>query len=188
VWGGVALILLDHTNPLLWICAIVLLLPALLIQPIFRVLDRCSVRLLGHRGARGRWWAHRIRSVRLSLDSVSRSRGRFTIAAVSSVLMWGSVWLYTWLLVQGIGYQWKFSVVFTGACGAAAANIIPVSLIANVGTLEAGWTAVLVTLGIHVQDAAASGVAIHFWGLVFAAIFGSLGWAAVQLHGSETES
>ncbi|MCP4900875.1 MAG: hypothetical protein GY906_28240, partial [bacterium] len=47
VWGGVALILLDHTNPLLWICAIVLLLPALLIQPIFRVLDRCSVRLLG---------------------------------------------------------------------------------------------------------------------------------------------
>ena len=51
----------------------------------------------------------------------------------------------------------------------------------DLGTLEAGWTAAFTALGVPLQEAAASGLAAHLWGLLFAAFFGVLGWAALTV-------
>lgn len=95
--------------------------------------------------------------------------------------MWGLQWLVAWVLLAAMGYEWPFVSVAAGAAAAAAANLLPFNLIGNLGTLEAGWTAAFSALGVPVKVAAASGLAAHIWGLVFAAVFGILGWMAVSI-------
>jgi uncharacterized membrane protein YbhN (UPF0104 family) len=75
-----------------------------------------------------------------------------------------------------MGYRWPPTHVVAGASAAAVANLLPFNLVGNLGTLEAGWTAAFTALGIPIQTAAASGLAAHLWGLVFAAFFGLIGW------------
>jgi len=94
--------------------------------------------------------------------------------------MWGLQWSVAWILLVAMGYRWPFVTVTAGASAAAVANLLPFNLIGNLGTLEAGWTAAFVALGVPVQMAAASGLAAHLWGLIFAAFFGVLGWAALS--------
>jgi hypothetical protein len=93
--------------------------------------------------------------------------------------MWGLVWAYTWMLLQAMGYDWPPTAVVAGSSAASLANLLPVNLVANLGTLEAGWTAAFTTLGMAVEDAAASGLAAHLWALVLAAVFGAMGWAVL---------
>ena len=73
-----------------------------------------------------------------------------------------------------------------GASAAAVTNLLPFNLFGNLGTLEAGWTAAFAALGIPVQTAAASGLAAHLWGLIFAAFFGVVGWAALSFTGGRS--
>jgi uncharacterized membrane protein YbhN (UPF0104 family) len=79
-----------------------------------------------------------------------------------------------------MGHSWSFVTVAAGASIAALANLLPFNLIGNLGTLEAGWTAAFVALGVPLDVAAATGLAAHLWGLVFAAVFGAVGWAVLS--------
>jgi hypothetical protein len=80
-----------------------------------------------------------------------------------------------------MGWDWPVLRVVAGSAAASVANLVPVNLVANLGTLEAGWTAAFTALGVPVEDAAASGVAAHLWALLFAGGYGAAGWAAVAL-------
>jgi uncharacterized membrane protein YbhN (UPF0104 family) len=75
-----------------------------------------------------------------------------------------------------MGHRWPPVEVAAGASIAAVANLLPLNLFANLGTLEAGWTAAFTALGIPLQTAAATGLAAHIWGLVFAAVYGTVAW------------
>jgi hypothetical protein len=79
-----------------------------------------------------------------------------------------------------MGQLWSPQVVVAGDSAAAAANLLPVNLVANLGTLEAGWTAAFTALGVPLGLAAATGLAAHLWGLVFAAAFGTVAWVALS--------
>ena len=98
--------------------------------------------------------------------------------------MWGLQWSVAWLLLAAMGHTWPIMKVAAGASAAAVANLLPFNLIGNLGTLEAGWTAAFVALGVPIQVAAASGLAAHLWGLIFAAFFGAIGWAALTMKRS----
>jgi uncharacterized membrane protein YbhN (UPF0104 family) len=71
--------------------------------------------------------------------------------------------------------------VVAGSAAAAVANLLPFNLVGNLGTLEAGWTAAFAALGVPLQVAAATGLAAHLWGLIFAAFFGLLAWMILSL-------
>ena len=60
-----------------------------------------------------------------------------------------------------------------GATAATVATLIPVNILGNIGTLEAGWTAGFAALGIPLETAAATGVAVHLWSLLVAAAVGA---------------
>ena len=76
-----------------------------------------------------------------------------------------------------MGYRWPAAHVVAGSAVASLANLLPVNLIGNLGTLEAGWTAAFVALGVPPHVAAATGLAWHLWALLFAAVYGALAWA-----------
>jgi uncharacterized membrane protein YbhN (UPF0104 family) len=137
---------------------------------------RCATRMLAPRGRRGRRWARRVRRLARTVTAVAERPGRLAGAAAASVTMWGGVWLSTWLLLVAIGFRWPPANVIAGSAVASLANLVPVNLVANLGTLEAGWTAAFVALGVPLADAAATGLATHLWALVLHAVFGLLGW------------
>lgn len=177
VWCGIAVLaVLGLSEPLAVVASTVLILPALLLPMTVAGVDRFAARVLAPRGVAGRRWARRIRRVRDELERIRRQPGRMLAAAVISIVMWGLQWVVVGLLLLAIGYRWPPVDVVAGSSAAAVANLLPFTIMGGFGTLEAGWTAAFTALGIPLQEAAASGFATHLWGLIFAALFGLIGW------------
>jgi uncharacterized protein (TIRG00374 family) len=182
IWCGTAvLIVRGLTEPLALVISLLLVVPPLLLPMTVAAIDRLALLILARRGVRGRRWARRIRKVRREFDALARRPRRLAIAALASIAMWGLHWAATWTLLAAMGFRWPPGEVVTGAAAAAAANLLPFNIIGNVGTLEAGWTAAFTALGVPLRVAAATGLAAHFWGLIFAAAFGLLAWAILTL-------
>lgn len=185
VWCGAAILALRGLGePMALVLATLLIVPTLLLPATMRSADRVATRWLAPRGAGGRRWTRRLRRVRGEIESLRARPTRLWGAFATSLLMWGLQWSVAWLLLAAMGHTWPVMIVAAGASAAAVANLLPFNLVGNLGTLEAGWTAAFVALGIPMQVAAASGLAAHLWGLVFAAFFGVLGWAVLSLRGS----
>jgi uncharacterized protein (TIRG00374 family) len=180
VWAGVALVAVCGLDqPLALVGAGALLLPALLLPRCVAVADRLAQATLGRGGTRARSWALTVHRLAESISVLAQRPGRLAAAAACSLAMWAAVWAMTWLLLAAMGFVWPLPMVVAGSAVASVANLLPLNLIANLGTLEAGWTAAFRALGIPLAEAAATGVAAHLWALVIAAAFGAVAWAVV---------
>jgi uncharacterized membrane protein YbhN (UPF0104 family) len=147
-----------------------LVLPLALLLPTLRWADAAA-------GRHGGLWADRVHRVRASLEAARSRPLRLSGAAAACLAMWASQWILTWWLLAAMGHRWPAGDVVVGAAAASLANLLPVNLVANLGTLEAGWTAAFAALGVAPETAAATGLAAHLWALVFAALLGAVGWA-----------
>jgi len=182
VWAGASALLVAGLGaPVAGAAAAALLLPALLLPVAVALVDRLALRCLAPRGPRGRRWTLRVRRLRRALEDLGRRPGRLAAAALSSLALWGSTWAYTWLLLVAIGHRWPVAEVVAGSAVASLSNLLPVNLVANLGTLEAGWTAAFSALGVPVDQAAATGLACHLWALAFAALLGGVGWIGLGM-------
>jgi len=178
LWAGVAVVaILGPLHPLAAVAAACLVVPPLLLPVTLGVVDRLALVCLARRGQRGRRWARRVRRVRLSVDALRRRPGRLAAATAASVAMWAALWALAWFLLAGMGYRWPVAHVVGGSAVASLANLLPVNLIGNLGTLETGWTAAFIALGVPPDVAAATGLASHLWALLFAAVYGAAAWA-----------
>lgn len=179
-WAGAALLLLGGLEgPLVPVAIAALLGPPLLLPAALAGADRLAFCLLAPRGRRGRRWARWVRRLHQAMVEVRQRPLRLLAAATASLLMWGAVWTFTWMLLLAMGFAWPLDKVVAGSAAASLANLIPLNLIANLGTLEAGWTAAFKALGFSVEEAAASGLAAHLWALAFAAVYGAGAWLIV---------
>ena len=93
------------------------------------------------------------------------------------------LWALAWFLLAAMGHRWPAANVVAGSAAASLSNLLPVNVIGNLGTLEAGWTAAFTALGVPVSVAAATGLASHIWALIFAAIFGAIAWLVITRSG-----
>jgi uncharacterized protein (TIRG00374 family) len=185
IWCGAAVLAVFGFNePIALAVSVLLVAPSLLLPKLVTVLDRLAVRILAPRGARGRRWARRIHGLRREFEGLVGRPTRLLIAAVASLAMWGLHWAATWTLLASMGFRWPGGTVIVGAASAAIANLLPFNIIGNLGTLEAGWTAAFTALGVPLQTAAATGLAAHLWGLIFAALFGLVAWVALARNRS----
>ena len=107
---------------------------------------------------------------------------RLAAAVAASLAMWAALWALAWFLLAAMGYRWEPMTVVAGSAAASIANLLPFNLVGNLGTLEAGWTAAFVALGVPVEVAAATGFASHLWALLFAASFGGLSWVVLAMR------
>jgi uncharacterized protein (TIRG00374 family) len=183
VWGGISILVIwgfDH--PVALLIALCFLIPPLLLPVVLRVFERLALRCLAVRGRRGRRWTRRIRRVRLSVADLSERPGRLLAAFAASVVMYGLLWLGGWLLVTATGFDWPPIHVAAASVAASLSTLLPFNLIGNLGTLEAGWTAVFTVLGVPLDVAAATGLVTHLWSLLFAAVYGLIAWALLELR------
>jgi uncharacterized protein (TIRG00374 family) len=181
-WCGAAVLALrGFHGPLAIMVSLVLLLPSLLLPVTLRAGDRVALRCFAPRGLWGRRWTRRIRRVRYEVDGLLARPYRLVAAALMSVVMWGFQWTVAWNLLVAMGHRWPPTSVVAGSAASAVANLLPFNLVGNLGTLEAGWTAAFTALGVPLQVAAATGVATHLWGLIFAAFFGLAAWVTLEV-------
>jgi uncharacterized protein (TIRG00374 family) len=181
IWSGLAVLAVrGFREPLAIVVSLALFLPSLLLPVSLAAADRFALRCFASRGMRGRRWARRVRRVRHEIKGLLRRPFRLILAVITSVVMWGLQWAVAWILLVAMGHRWPPTTVVAGSAAAAVANLLPFNLVGNLGTLEAGWTAAFTALGVPLQLAAATGVAAHLWGLIFAAFFGLAGWAALS--------
>lgn len=177
LWCGAAVLTVRGvTETWALLVSALLLAPSALLPLTLAAADRLALRLLAPRGQGGRRWARRIRRVRREVQELLRHPIRLLAAVFVSLVMWGLQWSVAWILLVAMGHRWPPAMVVSGAAAAAVANVLPFNLVGNLGTLEAGWTAAFTALGIPLQVAAATGLAAHLWGLIFAAFFGGLAW------------
>ena len=182
MWSAAAVLAVRGlSEPAALVVSLLLLAPPLLLPLTLAVADRLALRLLAPRGLGGRRWARRVRRVRRELKALARRPGRLVGAAAASIAMWGFQWAVTWSLLAGMGYPWPPTTVVAGSVGASVANLLPFNIVGNLGTFEAGWTAVFTALGVPLREAAATGVAAHLWGLLLAALLGAVAWVGLSV-------
>jgi uncharacterized membrane protein YbhN (UPF0104 family) len=180
LWAGVLFLVVGGTGkPTVLLLAGFLVLPTLLLPRTVGLLDSTALRCLATRGLKGRRWARRVRRVRIEIDGLRARPTRLWAAMGTTFVLWGLQWTVAWVLLRAMGYNWPPATVAAGAAAAAVTSFLPFNLVGNLGTLEAGWTAAFVALGVDVNVAAASGLAAHLWGMIFAAVFGAVAWLAL---------
>lgn len=180
IWGGWSVLAIwGWTEPLALLAAVALLLPPLALPVTLRVAHRSVMRCIAPRGRRGRRWARRSRRLVDGIAELQRRPLRLAAAAVASLAMWACLWALAGFLLAAMGYRWPVAEVVAGSAVASLSNVLPVNVIGNLGTLEAGWTAAFTALGVPIEVAAATGLASHLWALVFAAVFGAAAWLAL---------
>ncbi len=181
VWGVVSLFWVSRGSAGALAAAILLVVPLLALPVVVELVYRAFRRLVAVRGMEGRRITRKVRRLRDALRTISARPADLAAASVLSLVIWGIVWCLTWILLAGMGRPWPVSVTVAGSAAASIANLLPLNLVANVGTLEAGWTAAFTALGIPPGEAAATGFATHLWALLFAALCGGLAWALLAL-------
>lgn len=173
-WAGAAIALRwGADRPLILGASVALVLPLLLLPAVAAAGERLAIRCLAPRGPRGRQWTRRASQLRSTLDELRRSSGRLAAAMVLTILVWCGIWTIIHILLRATGFAWPLATVIVGAAAATVATFLPVNILGNIGTLEAGWTAGFAALGIPLETAAATGVAVHVWSLLVAAAVGA---------------
>ena len=181
-WGVVSLLWLAHGSAGALAAAVLLALPLLALPAVTEAAYRLARRCAAVRGREARRIARKVRRLRDALHGLARRPRALAAAAGLSLAIWGAVWWLTWILLGGMGYRWGVAVTVAGSAAASIANLVPLNLVANVGTLEAGWTAAFSALGIPAAEAAATGFATHLWSLLFAVAGGAAGWAVLAFR------
>ena len=180
LWCGAAVLAArGFAEPWALLISVLLVAPSALLPLTLAAAEAVALRLLAPRGQGGRRWTRRIRRVRREVQDLLHHPIRLVTAVVVSLVMWGLQWSVVWILLAAMGHRWPPTTVVAGASAAAVANVLPFNLVGNLGTLEAGWTTAFTALGVPLRVAAATGLAAHLWGLVFAAFFGGIAWVVV---------
>jgi len=180
IWSAAAVLAVRGlAEPTALLVSLLLLAPLLALPLTLSAVNWLTTRVVAPRGLRGRRWTRRVRRVRREVVTLGRRPGRLVAAAAASLAMWAFQWVVTWFLLAGMGFSWPPTTVVAGSVGAAVANLVPFNIVGNLGTFEAGWTAAFSALGVPLEEAAATGVAAHLWGLALAALLGAGAWTAL---------
>ncbi len=81
--------------------------------------------------------------------------------AMSSLLVWTALYLFSYLTLRAFGVDIGLLLSIAGSTGGVLANVLPINSFGSFGTLEAGWTAGFVLVGVSVQDAITTGFGYH---------------------------
>jgi hypothetical protein len=115
--------------------------------------------------------------VRREVAATVRSPMRAGGSAVASLLLWGTIWGVTLVLLEAMGLHWRPGAVLFGVVGGALGSSIPINSVGTFGTQEAGWAAALLGAGVPARNALAAGFACHLWVLMFSVVIGAGGAA-----------
>jgi hypothetical protein len=100
--------------------------------------------------------------------------------SLTSLASWGMIFWTFYAFLRGFGIGISFLQMIFGSTVGVIANALPISGIGNWGTLEAGWTAGFLMVGVSKEKAIATGFGIHILIFIACAIISFFCWATLR--------
>ena len=100
--------------------------------------------------------------------------------SLTSLASWGMIFWAFYAFLRGFGIGISFLQIIFGSTVGVIANALPISGIGNWGTLEAGWTAGFLMVGLPKEKAIATGFGIHILIFIACAMISFFCWATLR--------
>jgi len=105
-----------------------------------------------------------------------KSRHTHFSVSLASLASWVMIFCAFYAYMKGFGVEIPFTRMIFGSTVGVIANALPVSGIGNWGTLEAGWAAGFLMVGLSKEKAIATGFGVHIIIFVTCAILSFFCW------------
>ncbi|OKH25337.1 lysylphosphatidylglycerol synthase transmembrane domain-containing protein [Chroogloeocystis siderophila] len=98
-----------------------------------------------------------------------------------SILLWLTIFILFWVVLQSLGFSMSLSEVILGSSLANLTQLLPVSTLGNIGTLEAGWVFGFTLLGYDSYHTLTAGIVMHIIVILIAGIYGVFSWVGLSV-------
>jgi hypothetical protein len=126
------------------------------------------------------WIQKKINEMAEDFYTIKARRTYFPVT-VASLVSWLMIFSMFYAFLRGFGIEVSFLKGVFGSAIAVIANALPISGIGNWGTLEAGWAAGFLIVGLSKEKAIATGFGTHIMAFVICAIMGIICWVTLNL-------
>lgn len=110
-----------------------------------------------------------------------KARKTYYSVSLASLVSWVMIFFVCYAFLRGFGIELSFLKVVFGSTIAVIANALPISGLGNWGTLEAGWTAGFLIVGLPKEEAIATGFGVHILIFLVCALTAFFCWASSSL-------
>ncbi|OGP77224.1 MAG: hypothetical protein A2V86_00755 [Deltaproteobacteria bacterium RBG_16_49_23] len=110
-----------------------------------------------------------------------KARKTYFSVSLASLGSWMMIFYVFYAFLRGFGIEVSLLKVVFGSTIAVIANALPISGLGNWGTLEAGWTAGFLIVGLSKEEAIATGLGVHILIFLLCAITALICWASLNL-------
>ncbi len=179
---------LFKVNPFLLIPAVILLI--LLIVLVFfymgrllkwlsKILARIFNRTRSKNSGSLPWFQKKIEEMAEDFDSI-KARKTYLPVTLTSVASWAMIFFVFYAYMKGFGVEVSSTKLILGSTIAVIGNAIPISGIGNWGTLEAGWAAGFLMVGLSKEKAITTGFGVHILIFIVCAIMSFFCWVTLR--------
>jgi uncharacterized protein (TIRG00374 family) len=113
-----------------------------------------------------------------------RARGTYLSVTLASLISWVMAFWMFYAFLRGFGIDISFMRVVFGSTIALITSALPVGGLGNWGTLEVGWAAGFLLVGLSKEKAIATGLGVHILIFITSALFGLICWITLTLSPS----
>ncbi len=145
---------------------------------------------LGSRLARalaGRWrerrprWSVRMERAAETLAAVRAvSRRAFASATVWTLMLWLTTFASCWATMAAMNVPVEPAAVVVGSTAAILASVVPIGGLGSFGTLEGGWAAGFVLVGVAPAEAVASALVLSGTTFAFTSVAAGVSWLRLR--------
>ena len=116
-----------------------------------------------------------------------KARGTYLSVTLASLISWVMAFWMFYAFLRGFGIDISFMRVVFGSTIAVITSALPVGGLGNWGTLEVGWAAGFLLVGLSKGKAIATGLGIHILIFIISALFGLVCWITLTLSPSHRQ-
>jgi uncharacterized membrane protein YbhN (UPF0104 family) len=109
-----------------------------------------------------------------------KSRNTHFPVSLASLASWVMIFCTFYAYMKGFGVEIAFAKMLFGSTIGVIANALPVSGIGNWGTLEVGWAAGFLMVGLSREKAIATGFGVHIIIFIVCAIISFFCWVPLR--------
>ncbi len=149
------------------------------ISSLFRWLSNSLVRISNRTGSRNAkfvlWVQNKMSEVGGDFRAI-KTRHTYLPVTLTSLASWVMIFFTLYAYMKGFGVEIPFTGMIFGSTVGIIANALPISGIGNWGTLEAGWAAGFLMVGLSKEKAITTGFGVHIIIFIICAVISFFCW------------
>jgi uncharacterized protein (TIRG00374 family) len=110
-----------------------------------------------------------------------RAKGTYLSVTLASLISWVMAFWMFYAFLRGFGIDISFMRAVFGSTIALITSALPVGGLGNWGTLEVGWAAGFLLVGLSKEKAIATGLGVHILIFITSALLGLICWITLPL-------